>query len=95
METQQQQDHAAAAGLTGYVGVNDWFDRYAGKVFETHSAVDWFIKQHRRELIEEGALITRAGRSGSLISIEVFPQVVIKILKRRALEKSAPQAPGA
>lgn len=83
----QQAPTAPAAGLTGYISVSDWLDTQAGPFFETRSALDWFIRQHRRELIEADALIPREGRNGSLVSIEKFSQAVISILKRRALEK--------
>ena len=89
METKQQSDDAAAPELAGYTSVGDWLDRYAGPFFETRSSLDWFIKRNRRELVEGGALIPREGRSGSLVSLEQFPKAVIRILKRRALDKVA------
>lgn len=90
MDNAQQQQPAQVSELAGYTSVGDWLDRHAGPFFETRSSLDWFIKRNRRELIEVGALIPREGRSGSLVSIEVFPRAVIKILKRRALEKADP-----
>jgi hypothetical protein len=77
--------------LAGYISVTDWFEANAGAFFETRPALDWFIKRNRRELIEADALITRGGRSGSLVSQENFPKAVVWIFKRRALEKSAPE----
>lgn len=88
---EQQQQQSAPSELAAYTSVGDWLDRHAGPFFETRSSLDWFIKRHRRELIEVGALIPREGRSGSLVSIEEFPRAVIKILRRRALEKPAPE----
>jgi hypothetical protein len=82
---QQQQ----TSELAGYTSVGDWLDHHAGPFFETRSSLDWFLKRNRRELIEVGALLPREGRAGSLLSVEKFPQVVIAILKRRALEKTA------
>ena len=99
METQQQDRAAPAADqagdLAGYTSVGDWLDRFAGPFFETRSSLDWFIKRHRRELVEAGALIPREGRSGSLVSIELFPKSVVAILKRRALEKADGRREGA
>jgi hypothetical protein len=89
MEPQAQQA-PAPPDLAGFTSVGDWLDRYAGPFFETRSSIDWFIKRNRRELIELGALIPREGRSGSLVSIELFPKAVIQILRRRALDKSHP-----
>jgi len=82
-------EEVPVADLTGYTSVGDWLDRYAGPFFDTRSALDWFIKRHRRELVETGALIPREGRSGSIVSIEKFPKAVVDILRRRALERSA------
>ena len=73
--------------LAGYTSVADWLDHNVGPFFSTRSSLDWFIKQHRRELVERGALIPREGRSGSLLSIEKFPQAVVEILRRRALDR--------
>ncbi len=67
-----------AVDLAGYTSVGDWLDRYAGPFFETRSSLDWFIKRNRRELVEDGALIPREGRSGSLVSIEGFPKAVVE-----------------
>jgi hypothetical protein len=78
--------------LAGYASVGDWLDRHAGPFFETRSALDWFIKRHRAELVERGALIPRAGRSGSLVSTEEFPKAVIAILKREAQGKTRASA---
>jgi hypothetical protein len=81
-----QQHNGPASELAGYTTVGDWLDRYAGPFFSTRSSFEWFVKRNRRELVERGALITREGRSGSLVSIERMPQAVIEILKRRALD---------
>jgi len=83
-----ESDAGPAADLAGYTSVGDWLDRHAGPFFETRSSLDWFIKRNRRELVEDGALITREGRSGSLVSIERFPKAIVRILRRRALERS-------
>jgi hypothetical protein len=75
--------------LTEYTTVADWLDRHAGPFFDTRSALDWFIKRNRRELIERGALLPRSGRSGSLVSKSRMPVAVVDILRRRALERAA------
>ena len=82
-------DEVPVADLAGYTTLADWLDRFAGPFFETRSSFDWFIKRHRRELVETGALIPREGRSGSLISIDEMPKAVVRILRRRALAKAA------
>jgi len=85
----QQQDTEPASALSDYTSAGNWLDHYAGPFFETRSSLDWFIKRNRRELVECGALLPREGRRGSLVSIGKFPQAVLSILRRRALEKAA------
>jgi len=75
--------------LSGYTSVGEWRDNFGGPFFETRSSLDWFIKQHREELVECGALIPRGGRSGSLLSKQEFPKAVIQIFRRKALGRTA------
>ena len=90
VDNAKQQEPAPVSELDGYTSVGEWFDGgHAGAFFPTRCSADWFIKNNRRELIEAGALIPRAGRSGSLIKSDKFGPVVIHILRRRALEKAA------
>jgi hypothetical protein len=89
----RQESAGAVSALADYTSVGDWQDRYAGPFFETRSALDWFIRHHRAELIELGALIPRSGRNGSLVSKEKFPKAVLSILKREAQEKTRAAAP--
>ncbi len=87
-----QQLPAENSALAGYKTLAEYVAQgHGGPFFESKSAADWFVKRHRRELIEADALIPREGRAGSLVSLEKFPQAVVAILKRRALEKDAPQ----
>ena len=76
------------ANLQNYTSVGVWLYRDAGPFFGSRSALVWFIKRNRAELIELGALIPRAGRSGSLVSTEKFPKAVVDILKRQAQERT-------
>ncbi len=61
--------------------IADWHSRNAGGLFPTRSSVDWFIKQHRRELIEQGVLIPGRGRAGSLVDNEQFGRVALEIIR--------------
>ena len=74
--------------LGQYTTAGNWLDLNVQPFFETRSSLDWFLKRHREELVELGALIPRAGRSGSLISTELFPKAVVTILKREAQAKT-------
>jgi hypothetical protein len=77
------------ADLQQFVGVGEWLDHNVNPFFQTRAALDWFIKRHREELVEQGALIPRAGRNGSLLHSQLFPRLVISILKREAQERAA------
>jgi hypothetical protein len=82
MTTKQQKEPPA---LSGFATIGDWLDHgHAGPFFPTRSSVEWFIRQHRRELVKAGALIPREGRSGSLVNVERMPKVVLSIFKRKA-----------
>ena len=81
-----------ASPLSGYMTIAEWFEKgHADPLFPNKSSIDWFIRNNRRELIETDALIPRDGRAGSLVHLEKFPQAVLGILKRRALEKDTRQ----
>ena len=75
--------------LSEYRGVGDWRYDFGGEFFPTESAIQWFIKQNRDELIQCGALIPRQGRAGSLLSSREFPRAVIRIFRRKALGRAA------
>jgi hypothetical protein len=83
-----QQLSRSPASLAEYIALAEWLDLYAGRFFDTRSALDWFVRRHRAELIERGALIPRAGRSGSLAHAEKFSKAVVAIHKREAQERS-------
>lgn len=53
-------------------------------VFPTMNSLAWFIRQHRSELLDSGAIVSPTGRK--LIEPERFDAVVLAIGKRRAVE---------
>lgn len=75
--------------------VSDWAETRGGALFKTKASIDWFIKQNRRELIEADALLPGRGRHGALVHSEKFSLTVLRILKRKALEKADAAAAGA
>jgi len=83
----QFHDDVPGSDLAGYETVSDWLP-HAAPFFQTKSAFDWFVRRHRRELVESGALIPREGRSGSLVLPDRMAKVVVAIHKRRALGKA-------
>jgi hypothetical protein len=84
-----------AVDLQQYLQVGDWLDHHPNPFFPTRSALDWFIKNHREELIACDALIPRAGRNGSLLDRERFPQAVVDIHRREAQERARGRAAAA
>jgi hypothetical protein len=78
-----------ASTLAGWMPLSQWVEEHGGAFFSTKASIEWFIKLHRLQLIEADALLPREGRAGSLVSVEKFPQAVLGILKKRALERSA------
>jgi len=89
MEQQQEPATLVSASLADYTSADDWLERHAGPFFATRSAFDWFVKRNRRELVERGALIPRAGRAGSLVSVSLMSAAVVDILRRQALGRVA------
>ena len=55
----------------------------AGRLFPTFASVEWFVRQHRRELIALGVYVPRAGRAGSLVRPD-FGDVALDIFRREA-----------
>jgi hypothetical protein len=69
-------------GVLAFVSAADWHASNVGAVFPTRSSVDWFVKQHRRELVEQGVLIPGRGRAGSVVHAELFGPVALAIVRR-------------
>lgn len=84
---QPQQQSAPPPVLADYMTVTDWLERFAGPFFATKASFDWFLKRHRQELVEGGALIPRGGRAGSIVLPPKLSEMVLEIQKREALEK--------
>lgn len=80
----------ASEKLTDFVQKYKWVaEGRGGSIFKTDSALEFFIKQHRDELVESGELILGSGRQVTLIGKD-FDKVVLKI-KRRISEESKTQ----
>ena len=73
-----------AASLADYVNASAWLEREPNAFFPTKSSLDWFIKSHRAELVEKGALIPGQGRAGSLVHPGRLSAAVIEIRTRPA-----------
>jgi hypothetical protein len=75
------------SALAEYASVEEWQKRFGGAVFQSRGAVEWFIKVNRIELIKRGALLTRQGRSGTLVHCRKFASTAETILKRQQSER--------
>ncbi len=53
-------------------------------VFPSKASLDWFIRKHKRRLIETGALLAPTGRK--LVNPVGFDAVVIEVASARASE---------
>lgn len=69
--------------LSDFIPIRDWQLDNAGEVFKTFAACEWFVRKHRRELVESGQLIIRRGAAGSLVG-PGFGTLVLEILKRES-----------
>ena len=72
---------SATAGLADLVRVPDYLATHS-TVFPSDESFRWFLRQHRRELIEAGALMKPTG--AWLIRSKVFDAKVAEIGQRRA-----------
>ena len=58
-----------------------WLEQFGGDVFATDGSLEWFLRQHKPELIARGAVISRMGPGGLLLH-ETFGQIAMEILQR-------------
>lgn len=72
-----------ASDPSAYLRSHRWVEENGGDLFRTHSSLEWFIRNHRQELIESGELIPRRGPGGHLIGLD-FGRVALAIMQRQA-----------
>lgn len=75
--------------LGQYRRARKWQRDNPSDIFPTWATLEWFIRQHRQELIASGQLIVRRGSSGTLLGPQ-FEHVVLDIMRRRSAEQVAP-----
>lgn len=61
----------------------NWVAEYGGDLFPTLGSFEWFVRQHRDELVASGELIIRRGSGGSLVGPN-FGRLAVAILQRQA-----------
>ncbi len=69
--------------VSEFITVRDWAADHGGDAFRTFSALEWFIRRHRAELVESGQLILRKGQGGSLVGPR-FGELTLEILRRES-----------
>lgn len=65
----------------------EWRTRFGVSVFKTKPAWDWFKRDHRRELVEAGALYLGCGRMKDMVHIDRISQVVQSIRRQESLNR--------
>ncbi|MCG6966260.1 MAG: hypothetical protein LJE59_07110 [Chromatiaceae bacterium] len=60
----------------------DWVAEHGGPLFPSFSAFEWFVRSHRRQLIESGELIVRRGPGGTLVGPNIG-RVAVEIMQER------------
>jgi len=66
---------------TDFCRYQSWVAEQGGDIFPTKGALEWFVRQHRKELIESGELIIRRGAGGTLVG-PGFGRLAVQILQR-------------
>ena len=54
-------------------------------IFPSRPSIDWFVRVHKKELIEAGALVLLTGKS--VVNPTAFSQTVLSIGQRTALAR--------
>jgi hypothetical protein len=69
--------------VSDWITAREWVTRRGGKLFSTFASLEWFVRQHRAELIRSGEYIVRRGNAGSLVG-PGFDRVVLEILRKES-----------
>lgn len=76
-------DHPALKpGALQLMDLEEWRQKFAAHVYRTPDSIKWFLRQHRDELIEAGALVAPNGRF--LVQPQRFETAVHQIGQRLA-----------
>ena len=78
----------STARFADYQSMNRWLKEHSGDVFPNTTSAEWFIRNHRQELVQSGELIARRGSAGNLVG-PGFERVVLDILRRESLRTIA------
>lgn len=73
--------------LLSYEVAEQWRVKYAGDMFPTRASLAWFLRMNRHDLVECGALILRAGRSGNMVHRSRMVEAVQRIRRTDSLAR--------
>ena len=62
---------------------DDWYRNEGGGLFPTAGSLEWFLRKYRRELVEAGVIIVRAGPGGTFCAPN-FGTIATRILRRES-----------
>jgi hypothetical protein len=73
-------------GALPMMETEEWREQFAAHVFRTKDSMKYFLRTHREELVEAGALVAPAGRL--LVHPKRFEAVVQQIGQRMAASRT-------
>lgn len=77
---------AMMPGALPIMEIEEWRQRCGAHVYRTPDSLKWFLRQHRDELVEAGALLAPAGRL--LVHPQRFEAAVQQIGQRLAAART-------
>lgn len=77
--------------LSDFVPSRDWVVDHGGALFQTFSSFEFFVRKHRKRLVDSGQLILGGGRARNLIG-PGMASVVLEIIREESAERVAEEA---
>lgn len=81
MEREQEID---VDRLTDYQPHMDWLAKNRGVLFPSPGSLQWFLRQHRKELVADEVVLVRRGPGGIWINARKFEAAALRILHRES-----------
>lgn len=69
--------------LSDFLPWPDWLMREGAAIMASPGALQWFVRKHRRRLVDSGKLILRGGPGGHYVHRD-FGVVVLQILREES-----------
>jgi len=79
-------ESAIASGerLSDFQTWPDWLMQEGGDILHSPGALQWFIRKHRKRLVDSGQLILRSGPGGHFVGPR-FGSLVLEILREESV----------